>query len=387
MAFVVRRGLAQSPFATGLMVFAVAIGVAFQIPNSANLDGYQHEILRQGVTSGFGDIRVRPRQGRHLQNASAIATALARHPEVIATVPIVTRAGAVGGSGGFEDAYVVGVDHDAAVAPYALARGAPLGRDDTTGILIGSALARRVGADVGSEVQLRVFLTISSELSGEDALGRYTATVRGIVAGGFVAPSAVFMNRSFLNAESGSTAATAILVHARDHERARPLAAELSREHPELAIVAWNDDNPFLDAAVKSSSTINTVSYAMITVAIVIPVWALLNIGVLHRKRQVALMIAIGFSRAAVFWAFLLQALAIGLLGTVLGCLGGYALVRYFGAHPIFAIDTFSIVPAHTLRTYLEPALVVLAATVFAGVWPAHRASRLEPSRVLRTNR
>jgi ABC-type antimicrobial peptide transport system permease subunit len=37
-----------------------------------------------------------------------------------------------------------------------------------------------------------------------------------------------------------------------------------------------------------------------------------------------------------------------------------------------------------TVRSFAEPALVVLGAAVLAGVVPAVRASRLDPARVLR---
>jgi lipoprotein-releasing system permease protein len=378
----------QSPLAATLMILAVAAGIAFQIPNTANLSGYEREILRQGVNAGFGDVRVRPHRGQQLHGVPALISDLETRPGVTAVVPILTLAGAAGVGQGFDDAVVIGIDANAARRPYYLLRGEELRAGDDRGVVIGSALARRIGVDVGDEVQVRVILTMGSDLAGEDAIGRYTMIVRGVAASGFVAPSALIIDRGFLGKELGVTdAASMILVHGDDHWAAREIATRINHDHSEVQAISWGEDNPFLDAAVRSSGTVGSVSYAMVMIAIIIPVWALLYISVLHRQRQVALLSAIGFGRRAIFFAFLLQSLAVGIVGVAIGCVGGYGLIRYFDAHPIFEMEGFVISPARTLRTYLEPAMIVLAATVVAGVWPAHRASRLDPSRILRAGR
>jgi ABC-type antimicrobial peptide transport system permease subunit len=58
--------------------------------------------------------------------------------------------------------------------------------------------------------------------------------------------------------------------------------------------------------------------------------------------------------------------------------------VRWFGAHPIFEWYGFVIRPVISVRSFVEPALVVVGAAVIAGVVPAVRASRVDPARVLR---
>lgn len=94
---------------------------------------------------------------------------------------------------------------------------------------------------------------------------------------------------------------------------------------------------------------------------------------------------AIGFGQAEIFLAFLLQALIVGILGVALGCGIGYALVRFFQSHPIFEWESFVIRPVLSIECFLRPSLVVLAATVIAGVYPAWRAARVDPARVLRS--
>src|SRR5262249_43439335 len=62
--FLAGRGLLRSPLSTMLLLAAVAAGVGFQVPNTANMLGYQRALLEEGVDHGNGDVRLRPRAGR-----------------------------------------------------------------------------------------------------------------------------------------------------------------------------------------------------------------------------------------------------------------------------------------------------------------------------------
>jgi putative ABC transport system permease protein len=119
-------------------------------------------------------------------------------------------------------------------------------------------------------------------------------------------------------------------------------------------------------------------------VAVGIPVLALLYISTLHRRRQIGLLTAMGFSRLDLFTTFLAQALMLGVAGAVAGGLVAVALVRYLVRHPVFDWQAFVIRPVLTASDLAQTmAVVVLTATV-AGTYPAWRAARLDPSRILR---
>ena len=63
------------------MVVAIAIGIGFQVPSTANLQGYRAELLAQSLDAGFGDVRVRPNKGLYLRDADALASRLSRLPK------------------------------------------------------------------------------------------------------------------------------------------------------------------------------------------------------------------------------------------------------------------------------------------------------------------
>src|SRR5438045_2801972 len=99
--FLAGRGLLRSRLTTALLFAAVAAGVGFQVPNTANMLGYERALLDEGVTYGNGEVRLRPREGARFDDAEALAARLARDPAVRAAVPVVTLPGAVGHAGTF----------------------------------------------------------------------------------------------------------------------------------------------------------------------------------------------------------------------------------------------------------------------------------------------
>jgi ABC-type lipoprotein release transport system permease subunit len=144
------------------------------------------------------------------------------------------------------------------------------------------------------------------------------------------------------------------------------------------------DDSEYLGSAVRANLAVSNVSQAMVIFAVAIPVLALLYIDVLRRRREVGVLGAIGLGQLEIFVIFLVQALVVGLLGIAVGGGIGYALILWFRAYPIFEWEAFVIRPVLELECFLRPALVVLLATLGAGVYPAWRASRIDPAPVLR---
>ena len=113
------------------------------------------------------------------------------------------------------------------------------------------------------------------------------------------------------------------------------------------------------------------------------------SISVLRRRPEIATLRALGTSRASIFGAFTLEGLAIGAVGTALGCLGGLALAR---AALAVVSGTISSVYSATAKIsaagFREPVLVAAAvgalSTFLAVIVPAVQATRVPPSPAMR---
>jgi lipoprotein-releasing system permease protein len=381
--FLALRGLRESVLSTALMIVAVAVAVGFEVPSVANLQGYRRELLAQSLTDGFGDIRVRPGHGVVLHDADSVVARLSRLPEVIEATPVLGAPASVRAHGHATSLSVLGVEPHAGHHPYRLIAGQPL--DGSAGeVLLGASIAERFGVALGDQVELRVLLSSYPRLVLDDGgYGVYTLTVRGLV--GFGASDSAFVARSFLASEMGDDgAASAVLLHIRDHMAAPAIVPAVVRAVPDEQVRAWMDDSPYLRSSVRAVETLAGASWWMGVLAVGIPVLALLYISTLNRRRQIGLLTAMGFTRADLFLTFLLQALILGAAGVMVGGLVAVALVRYLVAHPIFDWQSFVVRPVLTARDLARTVLAILATAVVAGTYPAWRAARLDPSRILR---
>lgn len=384
--FVARRSLVSSRLTFALLVLPIALGVGFQIPNTANLAGSSRAMLEEGLARGAGDIRVEPRARARFADGDAIAARIQALVGARATTPVLALAGAIGRGGRFHGAPVYGVDRDAPNQPFRVIEGAPLAQGDRDGVIVGSALARRLRLRAGDTVELRLILSPPEAAPADEDLGRYTMTVRGIASGSSGAYRFVYADRGFLAAEAGEPrAASAIYVHLGDHDDAAALAARIDRGLPEARALDWRTDDPFLPNVLRANRVVNGVSYAMVIGAISVPLWALLYIHVLRRRREIGILVALGFQRGEVFAIYLLQALIAAAAGIALGAALGYAASAYFTRNPIFSWEGLVIRPLLEPSTFAVPALAALAAVAAAGGFAAWRAAKVDPARALQS--
>ena len=100
-------------------------------------------------------------------------------------------------------------------------------------------------------------------------------------------------------------------------------------------------------------------------------------VSVTERTREIGLRKAIGAKREGILTQFLLESVVMcligGALGILFGSLGVYGVAKLFKVPPI--INPTSITTAF---------LFSAAVGVFFGLYPAMRASRLEPIQALR---
>jgi ABC-type lipoprotein release transport system permease subunit len=337
------------------------------------------------LTHGAGDIRVEPSNSPRFEDGDALAARIRTVPHVRGVVPMLIYAGAVGAtSKRFLGTVIYGLPQTT-MLPFHLAAGKMLAPGDDHGILLGTSLAQRLAVEVGANVEVRVVFGAAG-LALDDNIGRYTMVVRGIVAGSGGAYRYAYVDRSFLAGEAGAPKAVSTLfVHLDDHEAATATAALIAGTIPGTEAIGWREDDPYIPNYLRANDTISSVSYAMVIAAVALPMWALLYIHVLKRRREIGILGALGFGRWEVFVIYVLQAVMVSLLGCALGALLGYGLICYFQANPLFQWETMVVRPVAAMWTFLGPALAISATAVIAGSYPAWRAARTDPAKVLRS--
>jgi len=107
--------------------------------------------------------------------------------------------------------------------------------------------------------------------------------------------------------------------------------------------------------------------------------------SVMERTREIGLLKAIGYTRETVLFMFLTESFAIGLLGGLLGLVlgigGAYALIQLmpFGVGQAISIDPYFSPPS-----LIQVFLLACVLSVVAGLYPAWRASTMNPITALK---
>lgn len=364
-----------------LLVLAIAVGVGFQIPNTANLAGSTRTLLDEGLTWGAGDVRVEPADRARFADGDATARRLG---ELLGpgtrVVPSLQLAGAVGSGGKLVATPILGID---APAPIRVIAGSADQLGDT-GIVLGSSLARRFGVGVGDPIELRVVFAGPDRLPSDDDVGAYTMTIRGIAGGTAGAYRFGFVDRRWLASQLGEPGAVSNLyLHLRDHDDAAVVAAALPAAERGLLAIDWRADDPQLPSLLGANRVIGRVSYGMVIAAVSVPLLALLYLRVLRRRRSLAILAAIGLTRGELFVLHLVQATIVGVVGSAVGAAIGYGAIAYFERSPIFEWEGLAVRPLASATTFLVPIAVVLATALAAGTIAAWRAARTQPARIL----
>ncbi|HIQ56069.1 MAG TPA: ABC transporter permease [Pyrodictium sp.] len=118
---------------------------------------------------------------------------------------------------------------------------------------------------------------------------------------------------------------------------------------------------------------------SMSTIVAGIGITSTMMMSVQQRAREIGVLKAIGYTSQQVLILFLAEAILIGLFGGVIGSMAGL-LVGYVLTRSIIGILTYVVDPLGILMTIIYSVVVAIA----AGIYPAWRASRVEPVVVLR---
>jgi putative ABC transport system permease protein len=130
----------------------------------------------------------------------------------------------------------------------------------------------------------------------------------------------------------------------------------------------------------KLTAGLYAAMFAVGAISLVVGGIGIMNImlvSVTERTREIGVRMAIGAKRRFILYQFLVESVALCLAGGVLGVLGGFVLALVVnGATPI---------PARVQPWSVGLGLAVSSITgMFFGIFPAVRASRLDPIEALR---
>jgi putative ABC transport system permease protein len=256
-----------------------------------------------------------------------------------------------------------------------------------------AANADEVVIDAGSAAKLHLGLGGHVRVEGRGPAR--TFAVSGIATFGAVnsiggATFAVFSLREAQRLSGEQGRYDSILVAARTGVSGVALRSALAAAIPPSARVqtAAAQDRFDLKGLKQFISIIEIALLAFGGIAIFVGAFTIFNtlsITVAHRSRELAMLRTIGASRRQVLGSVMVEALAIGAVGSVVGLAAGVALAR--GLSSLMSSLGLDLPQAGTVfaaHTVIVAPLVGIAVTALAGLGPALKTTRISPVIALR---
>jgi putative ABC transport system permease protein len=139
-----------------------------------------------------------------------------------------------------------------------------------------------------------------------------------------------------------------------------------------------------LDAATQVADTLTIFLGGIAGISLMVGGIGIMNImltTVTERTHEIGLRKAIGARRRDILLQFLVESMVLSLLGGLIGAVFGWGIAQMMGQ---VQISGSTITPVVGLDSVLLATLFSMAIGLFFGIYPATRASRLQPVEALR---
>jgi lipoprotein-releasing system permease protein len=151
----------------------------------------------------------------------------------------------------------------------------------------------------------------------------------------------------------------------------------------------WMEQNKALFHALRMERLVTFITIGLIVFVAALNILISLIMMVMEKTRDIAVLMSMGTRRAQVRRVFVTQGLMIGVIGTAIGLLLGYAL-SWAGGHyhflslspEVYSIDYVPFAPRVMDGVWV--ALVAIGVSLMATIYPSWSAARILPAEALR---
>ena len=258
------------------------------------------------------------------------------------------------------------------------------------GVIMGERLAAQLGLFVGSPVQ------VVSPLGSPTAIGVIPKVRRFVVAGllntgmSEIDSTLVFMGLADAQKffELGD-AVSNIEIRVDNVNQSREIADRIQRQlgFPYLT-EDWTRLWPNLFSALQLEKTVYFLVLLLMVLIGAFNIISTLVMVVMEKRKDIAILMSMGATRASIRKIFLLKGLIIGVVGTTLGLLLGLLVCTLIAQYRFELPKDVFLISTVPVRIYFSNFMIVTLSSfivcLLASIYPARQAAKLDPVEIIR---
>jgi ABC-type lipoprotein release transport system permease subunit len=397
-----RTWITASGLAFGFFAAVVIVGLT---------DGMSAELVENGTRLMVGQVQIHaedylPERNMHRTigaydgvDVEALLDRIEAHPEIENAAPRLFGGGLLSSGEQTKAGLLLGLDPEREARVTTLLSTLVAGRLPEAGaaeVLIGDEMARQLAVDVGDELVL-----VAPAADGSMGNDLYTVTglfrtgTPGIDANYAVLP---LSDLQFLMAMDPDRIHEVVATVTRSRETPRiaaSLAESLRRDPTPLDVKSWTELRPELSEAVALMDSMNFVIVLIIFAMAIFGVANTMLIGSFERRREFAVIQALGTTSRAVSLTVVYEGIILGLLSLAVGALVTWPVMVWWHNTPPDLSTWFEgfewsgaqwrpiLRVEYSFDAPVVSAAALLFTTVFAAVYPAWKATRVPPADAL----
>jgi len=387
-------------FISAISMAGLTLGVAVLILVLSVMNGFDRE-LRQRILGMVPHAAVMgEKQG--IAQWQDLATQIADRDDVLATAPFIQIQGMMSHRGRVSGVMVTGIEPEwekqVSILPNFIEQGDFFSlKAGEYGVIIGELLARKLGVTLGDKV---TFIMPEASLTPAGLMPRLK---RFEVTGVFAVGAEVDANFAYINMQDAAkltrtNGAQGIRLLTDDLFQAPKIVWELRMELDGIyGATDWTRTHGNLFQAIKMEKTMIGLLLLIIVAVAAFNIVSTLVMVVTDKQGDIAILRTMGMSQSKIMGVFMVQGSVIGVVGIVVGTLLGILLaltvsdiiawveqilgIQFLNANVYF----ISYLPSE-LR-WMDVAIVTtsgLLLSFLATLYPAYRASKVNPAEALR---
>jgi len=389
-------------FITFSSFIGIAIGVWALITVLSVMNGFQQEI-RERVLGMTAHATINASNG-NLSDWVEVQDKIKNHPEVLATAPYIMREGMLINGKNVHGAIIRGIDPDQEKTVADVFNNMQSGEysslaEKKFGILLGKYLADSLGAYVGAKITMVIPSVNVTPAGIVPRMKRFT--VLGIFE---VGHSQYDSNMALINLPDAQKLfkmkkqVSGIRLKFQDMYQAPTLSRHIAEQLPGFyRVIDWTQYHRNLFRAINIEKKMMFIILSLIVAVAAFNIVSTLVIVVNEKKGDIAILRTIGSTSAQIMRIFIFQGIIIGFIGTAIGIISGVltalnidVIVPFLEAKlgiKFLSADVYLITELPSKMEWSDVAAIGLIAfllTILATLYPAWRASRVQPAEALR---